>query len=101
MTRSGRLPRTLSQRLFAAGVEQSPDPFTTWKRLREVEGTRTTVIDLYELVAAPRGLAAHELPLEERLELGRRMLPVVWPGWAINPGSARNDPIELVGYDTA
>ena len=59
-----------------------------------------TVIDLYELVARPRGLAAHELPAEERHALARAVMPDVWPGFATTDGSARSgDVIRIVAYD--
>ena len=74
---------------------------TAWGRLREMEGRRATVIDLYRLVAKPRGLEPEELPLEERLALGRLALPVIWPGFEMTAGSERRDPIAVVEYDTA
>ena len=74
---------SLPERLAAAGVDPNADPRVAWQALRAVEGPRATVIDLYALVAAPRGLAPQELPAEERLELARWMLPQVWPGWTV------------------
>jgi hypothetical protein len=44
--------------LAAAGVSDRAEPWEAWLQLRAAEGNRTTVIDLYELVAAPQGLAA-------------------------------------------
>lgn len=68
--------------------------------LREAEGPRATVIDLYTLVAEPRGLAAHELPRSERVALARSVMPFVWPGFAITEGSERvGDLISVVDYD--
>jgi GrpB-like predicted nucleotidyltransferase (UPF0157 family) len=76
------------------------DAFEEWRRLREIGGRRVTVIDLYELVARPRGLQAHELPPDERERLARTALSVVWPGFSNTPGSDRpGDPIEVVEYD--
>lgn len=73
-----------------------------WRRLHEVEGQRATVIDLYELVARARGLAAHQLPLAERMTLARSVMPHVWPGWTVTEGSERSgDLIEVVEYDGA
>jgi GrpB-like predicted nucleotidyltransferase (UPF0157 family) len=81
-------------------MDPGGDPMDVWRRLYEVEGPGTTVIDLYELVAAPRGLEPHELPVAERLELARAAMAVVWPGNAIVPGSERTgDTIEIVDYD--
>lgn len=80
---------SLPERLAAAGVDPNADPRVAWQALRAVEGPRATVIDLYALVAAPRGLAPQELPAEERLELARWMLPQVWPGWTVAKDSER------------
>jgi GrpB-like predicted nucleotidyltransferase (UPF0157 family) len=81
-------------------VPGDSDPIVAWKRLRETKGRRTTVIDLYRLVAEPRGLEPHELPRAERLNLARSVMPIVWPGFEITDGSERQDPIEVVEYDT-
>ena len=75
------------------------DAIVSWKRLRETKGRRTTVIDLYRLVAEPRGLKPHELPRAERLQLARSIASIVWPGFETTDGSERNDPIEVVEYD--
>jgi GrpB-like predicted nucleotidyltransferase (UPF0157 family) len=93
--------RTLAQRLADAGVTPGADARTAWLQLREVEGRRATVIDLYQMVAAPRGLSAEQLPLAERIELGHSVMPAVWPGFTLVPGSERSDPIEYVDYDPA
>lgn len=92
--------RTLEERLVAAGVEPGLGPLEAFQRLREAEGRRATVIDLYELVARPRGLSAHELPLEERLGLSRSALPVIWPGFENTPDSERPpETVEVLDYD--
>lgn len=58
------------------------------------------MIDLYELVARPRGLRPEQLPLAERRALVARALPVMWPGFGIAPNSDRGvEPIELAAYD--
>lgn len=58
------------------------------------------MIDLYELVARERGLAAHQLPPDERVSLARSVMPDVWPGWSVTQGSERpGDVIEVVDYD--
>lgn len=72
---------------------------TTWVRLREIEGRRATVIDLYRLVSEPRGLKPHELPLEERRRLSHAIAPAFWPGFQVTEGSERFDPINVVAYD--
>lgn len=92
--------RQLDERLAQAGVAPETAPVDAWRRLHEVEGLRATVIDLYELVARPRGLAAHQLPLNERVSLARSVMPDVWPGWSVTKGSERlGDVIEVVDYD--
>lgn len=92
--------RSLDARLAAAAVKLGTAPVDAWRRLREIEGPRTTVIDLYELVARQRGLAAHELPLKERITLARSVMPEVWPGFATTEGSERSgDVIRIVDYD--
>ena len=49
--------------------------FEDWCRLREAGGRRVTLVDLYRLAGAERGLEPHELPLEERNELASRAMP--------------------------
>ncbi len=95
-------PRTLGDRLAAAGVTDHADPIDAWLRLRSVEGNRATIIDLYELAGAPRGLAAHELPLAERLGLARQAVPHIWPGFNVTDGSERPAvPLVVIDYDPA
>src|ERR1700738_5251498 len=74
--------RSLDARLAAAQAEPSVEPLAAWQRLRQAEGRRTTVIDLYELVARRRGLAGHQLPQTERVELARSVMAIIWPGFA-------------------
>ena len=90
----------LGQRLAAAGVEAGSDPAAAWAALREAEGERATIIDLYELVASPRGLAAHELPLAERRGLWATVMPALRPGFQQAVDSERaDDPPAVVPYD--
>jgi GrpB-like predicted nucleotidyltransferase (UPF0157 family) len=90
----------LTQRLAAAGVEADSDPLAAWDALRKAEGERATIIDLYELVASPRGLAAHELPLAERRSLWATVMPALRPGFQQTVGSDRaDDPPAVVPYD--
>jgi GrpB-like predicted nucleotidyltransferase (UPF0157 family) len=94
------LSRGLLERLAAAGAREDDEAFEAWRLLHEAEGPHATVIDLYELVAAPRGVAAHELPRDERLQLARLAMPVVWPGFGIAADSERGiEAVELVDYD--
>ena len=92
--------RSLKRRLIAAGADPAADPLTAWQCLRKAEGARATVIDLYAIVARPRGLEPHQLPRPERAALARSIMPVVWPGFATTEGSAREgDRIEILHYD--
>jgi GrpB-like predicted nucleotidyltransferase (UPF0157 family) len=94
--------RPLPDRLAAAGVTDSTEPMDAWLRLRAVEGNRATIIDLYELVAAPSGLAAHELPLAVRFTLASRAVPHIWPGFSVTHGSDRPAAdLVVVDYDPA
>jgi GrpB-like predicted nucleotidyltransferase (UPF0157 family) len=90
----------LDARLRAAGVAGHATPIEAWRALRRHEGQAATVIDLYELVARERGLAAAELPAEERHELAHAAMPDIWPGFELTAESERPiDPIEVVEYD--
>lgn len=61
---------------------------------------RVTLIDLYAMVAGPRGLAPHELPREERCALIEQAMGIIVPGHATIPGSdTTNQPIEVVAAD--
>jgi GrpB-like predicted nucleotidyltransferase (UPF0157 family) len=92
--------RTLADRLAAAGVRDSADPWDAWLQLRAAEGNRATVIDLYELAAASQGLAAHELPAATRFSLAQQAMAQTWPGFAVTEGSRRSRmPLVVVDYD--
>ena len=94
------LPLTLAGRLAKAGVDDITDPLAAWLRLRAAEGRRATAIDLFDLVAAPRGLAAWELPPAERRSLATSAMSVIMPGFSVAPGSERaGDPLQIVPYD--
>ena len=96
------MDQSLRRRLAESGVDAGAytDPFETWCRLRAAEGARASLIDLYALAAHPRGLAAHELSLEERDLLTARALPVMFPGFQVVPNSSRaREPIEVLPYD--
>jgi hypothetical protein len=91
---------SLSQRLAAARVEAGSDPLAAWVALREAEGEAVTIIDLYEMVASSRGLAAHELPLAERKTMWAAVMPARRPGFQQTEGSGRaDDPPAVVPYD--
>ena len=91
--------RSIHERLADAGVPVATEPIRAWQRLREAEGRRATIIDLYRLVSEPRGLEPQELPFKELLQLAQLAMPIVWPGFALIPGSDRNDLIEVLDYD--
>jgi GrpB-like predicted nucleotidyltransferase (UPF0157 family) len=96
-----RLPPHLARWLAAAGITGAEDPVAAWRRLREAEGRRVTVVDLYELVAASRGLAARDLPRDERRRLAESAMSVTMPGFTLIAGTERvGDSLEIVPYDT-
>jgi hypothetical protein len=54
------------------------------------------------MAAAPRGMAARELPREERQALARLAVPLMWPGFSLIAGSERPlDPVHVAGCDPA
>jgi GrpB-like predicted nucleotidyltransferase (UPF0157 family) len=94
--------RSLAGRLAAAGISDRAEPWEAWLQLRAAEGNRATVIDLYELVAAVQGLAAHELPAATRLSLAQQAMAQTWPGSTVAEGSQRpRMPLILADYDPA
>ena len=59
-------------------------------------------MELYDIVARPRGIAGHDLPAEERAALSTFALHAGDPIFELAPASERGrDPIELVPYDPA
>jgi GrpB-like predicted nucleotidyltransferase (UPF0157 family) len=92
--------KSLDRRLRAAGIAPCADAVDTWRRLRAVEGTGATIIDLYELAAHPRGMRAWDLPAAERYTLARSVMPDIWPDFDTTEGSDRiGDVIVIVDYD--
>lgn len=78
----------------------SDDVFNRWRARRRAGDPAANLIELYALVARPRGLEAWELPLYERMALSARALPEAFPGFELVPNSGRGpDPITLVPYD--
>ena len=74
--------------------------FDQWRGRRRAGDATATLIDLYTLVARPRGLEPWELPVSERLDLSARALPEIWPGFELVPNSGRGaDPMTLVPYN--
>src|SRR5204862_6156912 len=84
-----RLPPWHARAYPRPQMAKGPDPFEIWRRRRHRQGPSVTLIDLYRMVAEPRGLAAHELPLAERAALSLRALPLMWPGYQVPAGTER------------
>jgi GrpB-like predicted nucleotidyltransferase (UPF0157 family) len=101
------LDRALRERLSAAGVEVSGlfgpglGPWQAWLRLRDHDGRRATLVDLYELEAASRGLRPEDLSAGDRKRLKALSLRFRRPGLPeVVPGSERDgDPHEVTSYD--
>jgi GrpB-like predicted nucleotidyltransferase (UPF0157 family) len=73
--------------------------FDEWRVRRAREGAHVDVIDLYELVAASRGIEPDALSLEERKLLAARAMEVMWPGFEKVAPSKGSGPVELHAYD--
>jgi GrpB-like predicted nucleotidyltransferase (UPF0157 family) len=103
------LDSSLAGRLDAAGVDLellfSPrlGPWEAWLRLRDQYGPRATVVDLYALEAASRGIRPEALTEADRTRLKAAARPVSYPSRAaVLPGSDRpGDPHDIVDYDPA
>jgi GrpB-like predicted nucleotidyltransferase (UPF0157 family) len=82
-------------------AEVSADPFTTWREMRQHEGPGISLIRLYALVAEPRGLQPHQLPLAERRALAARATPLLWPGFQYGSRSQPREPepVRVMAYD--
>jgi GrpB-like predicted nucleotidyltransferase (UPF0157 family) len=93
----------LRNQLVGIGVDPAAyaDAFDVWLRLRAHYGAQVNVIDLYSLVADPRGLEAHELPMAERQQLCLRALPATVEGFEVITASERPElePVEIAPYD--
>jgi GrpB protein len=100
----------LRARLRAAGVDlpalfgRDLDPWQVWLFLREHLGRRATLVDLYELEAASRGMRPEELTAADRehLKVISRRARRRFVQAEVLPGSARpGDPHEVTSYDHA
>lgn len=93
----------LKDQLVGIGVDPGAyaDAFDVWLRLRAHYGPRVNLIDLYSLVAHPRGIEAHELPIDERKQLCVRALPATVEGFEVIADSERPElePVEIAPYD--
>jgi GrpB-like predicted nucleotidyltransferase (UPF0157 family) len=93
----------LRDRLAAAGVDlpdQVQDPWKMWLRLRAHDGRRATLVDLYELEAARRGVRPEELPLADRKWLRAASFPARRDEGEVVPGTVRPpDPHEVTSYN--
>ena len=104
---AGDLDSALAERLSAAGVDLSLlfspglGPWEAWLRLRDHGGRKATLVDLYALEAASRGIGPDALTASDRSRLKAAARPVSYPGRAaVLPGSDRpGDPHEIADYD--
>ena len=74
-------------------------PWEVWLLLHDRWGHPITLVDLYELEAARRGVAVEELPAADRQALAKRALVVQHPGWQEVAGGFRGEPVEIQPYD--
>jgi GrpB-like predicted nucleotidyltransferase (UPF0157 family) len=83
--------------MFAPGRE----PWDVWLLLRDRWGRRATLVDLYELEAAGRGIGLESLSKADRSRLRLAARPVCYPGrQPALPGSDRlGDPHAVSEYD--
>ena len=73
--------------------------FAQWRHRREREGSRVDLIDLYEIVAAARGVPPESLPLAERQDLAQRALGVIWPGFEQVAPVRAAERVEMAPYN--
>lgn len=79
---------------------QELDPWAVWLRLRDYCGRRATLVDLYELEAACRGIRPEELTAADRERLKAVSRRVRRGQVNVLPGSGRPiDPHEVTTYD--
>ena len=99
----------LQRRLQDAGIgiarlgDGDSGAFEAWLQLRAHFGRRATLVDLYELEAASRGVRPQDLPASDRERLKALSRAVRHPGCAdVPPGSDRHgDSHEVISYDPA
>jgi GrpB-like predicted nucleotidyltransferase (UPF0157 family) len=106
---AGEISDSLRERLQVANVDPGSmfgpgrGPWETWMLLRDRWGRRATLVDLYELEAAARGVPLELLSKADRSRLWAAVRPVRYPTrQPALPGSdRRDDPHELSEYDPA
>lgn len=90
------------QELGYSGWPTAPSTPTAWELWVELFGRfgrRVTLVDLYQLEAAARGVRVADLSQEVRDQLATQVLPRQFPGWTPAEGSARpHEPIVVVPY---
>lgn len=99
----------LRERLGIVGLDPASmfargrGPWEVWLLLRAHWGRRATLVDLYELEAAGRGVGLECLSAADRSRLRAAARPVCYPGRKpALPGSDRvGDPHEISDYDPA
>jgi len=69
-----------------------------WRERREAEGNHVGLHDLYEMVAAPRGLSITALSIEERNELTELSQAVFWPGYERVAPARPFDPVDILPF---
>lgn len=106
---AGDVSDVLGERLRAVDLDPlsmfTPErgPWEVWLLLRGRWGRRATLVDLYELEAACRGIRPECLPKADRSRLWAAVRPIRYPGrQPVLPGSDRlGDPHEISEYDPA
>ena len=78
-------------------------PWEVWLLLRERWGRRATLVDLYELEAASRGIPPECLSKADRSQLWAAIRPIRYPTRqpALSGSDRRGDPHEISEYDPA
>jgi GrpB-like predicted nucleotidyltransferase (UPF0157 family) len=106
---AGDISDGLRERLRAMDLDPlsmftlGPGPWELWLLLRDRWGRQATLVDLYELEAASRGVRLECLSAADRSRLRAAARPVCYPGrQPALPGSDRlGDPHEISEYDPA
>lgn len=80
-------------------MRSEDDVYEEWAR----RGSGARLVDLYEAIAAARGIDVRDLDRDARELITERALPLTSPGFETIPGSGRGErePVELVAYDAA
>lgn len=101
-----RLAPELRTKLAQIGIAGWPDagaratPFEVWSELFVRWGRRMTLVDLYQLEAAARGVRVSDLARADRDRMTALVLRVEFPGWRVtdSPRHSR-EPVVVVPYE--